>query len=202
MRGTIHSDGPLAPFGLKYRRPSKWSVILSLAGPEYGCKMAVSQDFISDDRHGWRQREDDQAPRHADAGQRRGHRDSHHSDGPDQQPQLESFEPSNQVVVQRIGQSKERADRQGDAQNWCERADLRLMPDEIRCDTQTGPGRDDRGDDQYLTDAPHEGAIAVRLENWRGRQEIVQPPHPEGQRRPRDANERRVHRPALLLNYG
>src|SRR5690348_11702672 len=102
MRGTIHSDGPLAPFGLKYRRPSKWSVIVSLAGPEYGCKVAVSQDFISDDRHGRRQREHDQAPRHADAGPRRGHRHSHDGDGPDQPPQLEGLEPSNQVVVQRI----------------------------------------------------------------------------------------------------
>ena len=75
-----------------------------------------------------------------------------------------------------------------------------LVLDEIGGDMKAGAGGDDRGDDQQLTVAPDESAIAVRVEDRRRRQHVVNPPQAEGEPGARDADQRRIQRPPLLLD--
>ena len=162
--------------------------------------MAISPHFVADDRDGRREHEDEKAHGHADAGQRRDDRDRNDSSGREQQPQMEGIEASNQVVVERVNQSEKDTDRHRDGEHGREWADMRLVLDEIGGDMKACAGGDDGGDDHHLGVAPDEGPIAVRVEDRRRRQQVVDPPHAEGEPGARDADERRIQGPTLLLD--
>src|SRR5690606_5480340 len=61
---------------------------------------------------------------------------------------------------------------------------------------------DDGCDDGDLAIAPDEAAIAVGVQDLRGRQQVIDPPYAEGQPDAGNADEGRVQVPALFLDDG
>ena len=76
-----------------------------------------------------------------------------------------------------------------------------LVLDEIGGDMQPGAGGDDGGHNQQLAVAPHERSIAVRVQDRRRRQHVIHPPQAERESGSRDADQRGIQRPTLLLDH-
>lgn len=90
---------------------------------------------------------------------------------------MEGIEATDEIGVERIDRSEKDTDRNGDAQDRRECADVGPVFDEIRRDVQTGPRCDDGSDDHHLAVAPHQGLIAVGMEHLRRRHDVIDPPH-------------------------
>src|SRR4029077_84676 len=164
--------------------------------------VAVTQHLIPDHRDGRCKHEDDEAAGHVDAAQ---HGDNGKDDDPtahDEQPPMEAMEPPNQKPIHGVDEAKIDGHRGRDAEHGGERGNASLAFDRARGDAQAGAGRDGGGDDQHLAEAPGRGAMAMLTEGSRRREEVVEPPHAEGEPRAGDAYERRVKRPTMLLDYG
>src|SRR5262249_13293528 len=69
------------------------------------------------------------------------------------------------------------------------------------CNMKPSTGRNDGGNDCHLRVTPNESAIAVRVEYRCRRQEVVDPPHAEGEPGAGNADQCRIHGPALFLNH-
>src|SRR5262245_2694536 len=114
---------------------------------------------------------------------------------------MEELELSSKVVIESIDQSKKDADRDGDAEHRCKGADTGLVLDKRGCNMKPSTGRNDGGNDCHLRVTPNESAIAVRVEYRCRRQEVVDPPHAEGEPGAGNADQCRIHGPALFLNH-
>lgn len=109
------------------------------------CLVTVSEYFISDNRDGWREHEDNKANRHVDAGERSGNGERNDTGGTDQQPDVKGIKPADETGVEHIDRSEKDTGRNDDTQHRCECDEMGPVLNE-----QAGTSRRSRQQDQIV----------------------------------------------------